>query len=540
MRRSARAGSSSAADLRVRLAGWMKVSLVALLTISLSGCIDGGLTGLGSVADQADATPSTNLPLVDPKLSSAVKKFYTQKVAWKTCGTGTKTKCGKISVPLNWARPAAGSIQLAVIYRKADAKKPLGSLLFNPGGPGSSAYEWLVGNPDSVGTQSLRAQYNIVAIDPRGVGMSEPKVRCLSPRDTDDFLYADQTEPLGSAADLIASRNAANKFIDSCVKNTGPGLQYIDTVSAARDLDVVRAVFADTRLNYLGYSYGTFLGTIYAALFPKRVGRLVLDGAIDPRLSDYEQSLAQLKGFDSALKVYLANCLESSDCPFKSSGTVAKAEQRIADWFRALEDKPLPTDSGRKLTVWAAQTGLIMALYSQDYWPYASDAFKDAFNADGTGFLRLADLYNDRNPDGSYASNIMEANISINCLDSRTPWVEAEVAAQNQKVIAASKVFGRYWQNGALLCSMWPYPQAKMPANLSAPGSLPILVIGTTNDPATPYPQAQALAKLLKSGVLVTYNGEGHTAYTRSNGCIDTTVDRYFLYGRVPKSDPSC
>ena len=526
--------------MRANFAGWRKVALVALLTFSLTGCIDGGLVGFGTRADEAVATPTASLPLVDPKLPSATKKFYAQKVAWKSCGVSSKTKCGKISVPLNWSKPSSGSIQLAVIYRKAEAKKPLGSIVFNPGGPGSSAYEWLVGNPDSVGTQSLRAQYNIVAVDPRGVGMSEPKVRCLSPKDTDAFLYADQLEPLGSAADLAASRASARKFIDGCVANTGPALQYIDTVSAARDLDVVRAVFSDIRLNYLGYSYGTYLGTIYAALFPARVGRLVLDGAIDPKLSDYDQSLAQLKGFDSALKAYLANCIETSDCPFKSSGTVAKAEQRISDWFRSLETKPLPTESGRKLTVWAAQTGLIMSLYSQDYWPYASDAFKDAFSGDGTGFMRLADLYNDRNPDGTYASNIMEANIAINCLDSRSPWNEAEVAAQNKLVVAASPVFGRYWQNGALLCSMWPYPQVKMPANLSAPGALPIMVIGTTNDPATPYPQAQALAKLLKSGVLITYNGEGHTAYTRSNSCVDTAVDRYFIYGRIPKSDPQC
>lgn len=522
------------------LATWFRFILIALLTFSLSGCIEGGLAGFGSRAEQAVATPTGSLPLVDPKLPSATKKFYTQKVSWKTCGVSPKTKCGKISVPLNWSKPSSGTIQLAVIYRRAEAKKPLGSIVFNPGGPGSSAYEWLVGNPDSVGTQSLRAQYNIVAVDPRGVGMSDPKVRCLSPKDTDAFLYADQDEPLGSAEDLAASRASARKFIDGCVANTGPALQFIDTVSAARDLDVVRAVFSDTRLNYLGYSYGTFLGTIYAALYPSRVGRLVLDGAIDPRLSDYDQSLAQLKGFDSALKAYLANCIESSDCPFKSSGTIAKAEQRIADWFKSLESSPLSTDSGRELTVWAAQTGLIMSLYSQDYWPYASDAFKDAFSGDGTGFMRLADLYNDRNPDGTYASNIMEANIAINCLDSRSPWSEPEVAAQNKRVLAASPVFGRYWQNGALLCSMWPYPQVKMPTNLTAPGSLPILVIGTTNDPATPYAQAQALAKLLRSGVLVTYNGEGHTAYTRSNSCVDTAVDRYFIHGRVPKTDPQC
>ncbi|MEY4742437.1 MAG: hypothetical protein RL672_1187, partial [Actinomycetota bacterium] len=178
---------------------------------------------------------------------------------------------------------------------------------------------------------------------------------------------------------------------------------------------------------------------------------------------------------------------------------------------------------------------------SDSYWKYATDAFTEAFTkGTGANFMHLADFYYDRNADGTYASNLMEANIAIACMDSRSNWDPVEVAKQNERVIAGSSVFGRYWQNGALTCSLWPYPLAKRPSDLSARGAAPILVIGTTNDPATPYSQAQALAKLLRSGVMVTFNGEGHTAYGRSNSCIDKTVDSYFVSGKIPASDPQC
>lgn len=510
-----------------------------VLAIALTGCV--GNFGLNPVASESPASAATAsaLPVIDANLSKDLLKFYKQKVTWKPCASNKKASCGQVLVPTNWAKPGAGSLKLAVAWRHADKAKPLGSILFNPGGPGSPAYDWVAQSGQSVGTANLRANYNIVAFDPRGVGRSEPMVRCLDAKGNDDLFYGDQTYPLGSPQDLAESRAKTGAFIDACVKNTGPALQFVDTVSASRDMDVIRAIFGDARLNYLGYSYGTYLGTMYAAQYPKRVGHLVLDGAVDPTVSDYDQSFFQLKGFDSALKAYLADCLANSGCPF--TGSVAQAEAKIATWLRGLETNPLPAGGSRKLTVWAAETGLIMTLYSNSYWKYATDAFTEAFDQKtGRSFIQLADFYYDRNPDGTYATNLMEANIAIACLDSRSQWDESEVAKQNARVVAGSTVFGRYWQNGALTCSMWPYPLAKKPADLSAKGAAKILVIGTTNDPATPYAQAQALAKLLSSGVLVTYNGEGHTAYGRSNSCIDKTVDRYFINNVVPTSDPQC
>ena len=518
---------------------------IALATASIAAIVLTGCASLvGASGEPAAATvgPSAavSATLIDAGTPAALLKFYNQKVSWKSCGGTSGAKCGTVLVPTNWAKPAAGSLKLAVTWKHSGNGKPLGSILFNPGGPGEPAYDWVAKEGASgIGTATLRANYNLVAFDPRGVGRSQPYVKCLDAKGNDDLFYGDQKYPIGSAADLTETRAKTKNFVDSCVKNTGAALQFVDSVSAARDMDVLRVVFGDRKLNYLGYSYGTYLGTMYAAQFPKRVGHLVLDGAVDPTVSDYDQSFLQLKGFDSALRAYLADCLASSGCPF--TGTVAQAQAKIAAWFRALETKPISAGNGRELTVWAAQTGLIMTLYSDSYWKYATDAFTEAF-AKGTGanFMHLADFYYDRNADGTYASNLMEANIAIACMDSRSNWDPVEVAKQNERVIAGSSVFGRYWQNGALTCSLWPYPLAKRPSDLSARGAAPILVIGTTNDPATPYSQAQALAKLLRSGVMVTFNGEGHTAYGRSNSCIDKTVDSYFVNGKIPASDPQC
>ncbi|MFM5967617.1 MAG: alpha/beta hydrolase [Micrococcales bacterium] len=514
-------------------------AVAAFLTVILTGCA--GFLGLPAAPAETPAIAATAkpLPLIDANLPATLVKYYKQKPTWKPCPNNKAAKCGTVTVPTNWAKPNGSSLKLAVAWRPADKAKPLGSILFNPGGPGSPAYEWVAEPGGGVGTANLRSNYNIVAFDPRGVGRSQPTVKCLDAKGNDELFYGDQTYPIGSKEDLAESRAKTKDFIDACVKNTGPAIQFVDTVSAAKDMDVLRAIFGDSRLNYLGYSYGTYLGTIYAAQFPKRVGHLVLDGAIDPTVSDYDQSFYQLKGFDSALKAYLADCLANKGCPF--TGTVAQAETKIASWLRGLETNPLPAGGTRKLTVWAAETGLIMSLYSNSYWKYATDAFTEAFNQNtGRSFMQLADFYYDRNPDGTYATNLMEANIAIACMDARSDWNPTEVAKQNARVVGASTVFGRYWQNGALTCSMWPYPLAAKPKDLTAKGSAKILVIGTTNDPATPYAQAQALAKLLSGGVLVTYNGEGHTAYGRSNSCIDKTVDRYFINNLVPVTDPQC
>ena len=500
------------------------IAAITVLTLALAGCAP------------AVVGPT---PMIDSTIPGQYQEFYEQQVDWSPCGLDEQTFCGDIVVPVDWANPADGTLKLAVAFHEADSGKPLGSLIFNPGGPGSSAVPWITDSIDQLGTAQLRKNFNMVGFDPRGVGSSEPTVECLSPKDTDRFLYGTADYELGSAADLKDTRDQLAKFVAACLNNTGPNLAFIDTVSAAKDLDVIRAVFGDAQINYLGFSYGTQLGATYAALFPQRVGRMVLDGAINPTLSDAEQSLQQLVGFDQALKNFLANCLQSADCPF--SGNLDNALLRIQKFLAGLESSPLPTETDRELTVWAAITGLIMPLYSESYWPYLSQGFAEGFAGDGTTLLALADSYNERAEDGSYGSNLMEANISISCLDARSPSDAASMAAQNQKILEASPVLGRYWQYGALTCEQWPFAVVEHPANYAASGSKPIMVVGTTGDPATPYAQAVSLANdVLENGVLVTFNGEGHTAYGQESKCVNDTVDNYFIRNVVPVEDPNC
>jgi pimeloyl-ACP methyl ester carboxylesterase len=477
-------------------------------------------------------------PSADSAIAADLQPFYTQQVEWTKCAE-PEILCAKIQVPADWSEPGGDRLKLALAYRKANNASPLGSVIFNPGGPGSSGVDWIKKSATQIGTANLRANFNMVGFDPRGVGSSEPKIICLDAKNTDEFLYSDAEFGIGTVQDVSQTRASVKEFTDACLKNTGPNLQFVDTVSAAKDLDVIRAVFGEAKIKYLGFSYGTFLGTMYAQLFPERVGAMVLDGAIDPTVSEEEQNISQLMGFDRALKNYLGSCLENQDCPF--TGTLQSAEKQVRQLLFQIEAEPLSTDSERVLTIWSAITGIIMPLYGQSWWPTLTEAFADAKRGDGTILLALADTYNDRQDDGSYGSNMLEANIAISCLDGRQSADAKSIAAQNASVLKTSSTLGRYWQFGALTCEQWPFPVAERPIEFSANNSATILVIGTTGDPATPYEQAVALAnEVLQNAQLVTFNGEGHTAYGLDSKCINRTVDDYLIKNVVPSEDPDC
>lgn len=503
------------------------LSAGAVMSLLLSGCqaIGGG------------ASVNAPEPLIDTSISAELQPFYNQSVDWSKCGLA-QTYCAKIQVPAKWSEPTGDTLKIALAYRAAD-EEAIGSLIFNPGGPGASGVSWITDSGDRLGTAKLRASYNLVGFDPRGVGQSEPRVTCLDSKQTNEFLYGESSFDLGSAADVADTRVSLKEFADACVKNTGPNIGNIDTVSAARDLDVIRSVIGQEKINYLGFSYGTFLGATYAELFTDRVGRMVLDGAINPLLSESEQNIAQLIGFDQALQNYLIECLSTTECPF--SGNLANAQKKIVQFLGSLETKPIPTADGRNLTIWSAITGIIMPMYSKSFWPALNQAFTEGFSGDGTTFITLADTYNDRQEDGTFATNVLEANISISCLDGRMPSDAKSIREQNAKALKASPTLGRYWQFGALTCEQWPFPVVASPETYRASGSNPILVVGTTGDPATPYSQAVQLAEeVLENAYLLTFNGEGHTAYGQLSKCVNDTVDDYLLNGVVPREDPSC
>jgi len=500
--------------------GFKIITLLVLGSLVLSGCVN--------------SAPTTITPVASPA-PTGFSEYYEQQVMFEPCGE--RIFCAEIEAPMDWSDSQSPSVKLALAYRLAEST-PMGFVLFNPGGPGVSGYDWVVNSSEYLGTKTLRSNFNILGFDPRGVGKSSA-VSCLTDLEYDEFLYGVSGFELGSDEDISAARKSIADFVSKCQENTGDLLGFVDTVSAAKDMDLMRAVLGEEKLNFLGYSYGSLLGTTYATLFPDRVGRFVLDGAIDPTVSDSEQTLLQIQAFENSLRAFLQNCSLFEDCPF--SGEVDKDLKEIQELLLALETRPLSTASGREVTVWVAVTGLIMPLYSDSYWQFLSTAFDQAFRGSGDMFLALADTYNDRGADGRYTTNLIAANYAINCLDSRASANLFEMKRQNNALLEVAPTIGRYWQYGGLRCESWPYDVVPKPTGYSALGAPTIMVIGTTGDPATPYSQAQALAnQILASGFLVTYNGEGHTIYGRQVSCIDQVVDKFFTTGNLPASDPNC
>jgi pimeloyl-ACP methyl ester carboxylesterase len=509
----------------------MKRPIAAISALAAAALIATSLTACTSSAE----LPT---PVISQGIAAELKPFYEQTIDWNKCTD--VAYCGEMTVPMNWANPTGETIRIAVAFQPAKSGKPKGSVIFNPGGPGGSGTDFLTSSPDSVATESLQQAFNIVGFDPRGVQNSTPKIQCLTSSEMDTFLYSDSESEPGTPAYVTEMRTVMSDFAKACKKRTGPLLEFVDTTSVARDLDVLRALMGDSKINYLGFSYGTLIGTTYANLYADRVGHMVLDGAIDPTAPDIEATFLQLKGFDQSLSAFLADCLKSKDCPF--SGTLSQAQKKVALFLYELESKPLATsDPNRVLSSTAALTGILSFLYSESEWKFLSSAFKAAFEGDGTELLASADFYNDRAEDGTYASNSTESNLAVNCMDSRSKADPESLKKANKKIMQISPTLGRYWQDSGLGCADWPYPVAKRPTDWSAKGSAPILVIGTTGDPATPYSQAENLAnKILENAKLLTYVGEGHTAYGRSNNCVAKTVDDYFIKNVVLTENRRC
>lgn len=519
--------------------------------IVLTGGIILGLISLGVIAapmlngnNQASPIPtSTDISSVPKDLEG----FYSQKPLWSDCtGSNTQARCGDIQVPLNWDKPAEGTIKIAVAINPAADPKNAPYLLMNPGGPGASGRDWITENIDSLGTQKLRSHYNLVGFDPRGVGASTA-IKCYDTRKTLDFFYNPSPYETGSTKDIEFTKKAISEFGAACLKNTGALLGHVDTSSAAKDMDIIRAVLGSKKLNYLGFSYGTLLGSTYAAYFPKNIGQFVLDGVVDPTLSPSDDSINQLIGFQSAMKAYLADCIKNvSDCPFVGL-TVDQAMDKVGnDFLKVLEKKSITTtENNRKLTISSGFTGMIAALYSKDSWQYLTRAFNEFFDPvarDGRVFLLLADSYFEYDDaTGKFSNNGNEAFKAITCLDSRESNSVSDMEAQNARVLKTSKVFGHYWQYGGLACENWPFAVVPGPSDYSAKDSPTIMVVGTTNDPATPYVQAVNVAhNVLAHGWLLTFKGEGHAAYGMSNACIANTVDDFLINNKLPSKEKTC
>lgn len=490
-------------------------------------------------ADEADQTGdaggetggATSAPLADDA-PEGLEEFYGQELDWAGCEGSFE--CATLTVPLDYTQPQGQTIDLALLRAPA-SETAQGSLLVNPGGPGASGvdYAQMAG---MIISADVRAVYDVVGFDPRGVARSAP-ITCFTDEEMDTFLGADPSPE--DEAEIEAGRELRRDFATACGDNAPDLVGHLSTVEAARDIDVLRAALGQESLNYLGASYGTFLGTTYATLFPDKVGRLVLDGAIDPTITGLEMGLGQAEGFERATRSYVEDCVAGGDCVLGDD--VDSAMARIPEFLDELDAQPIPVrgDVVTELTEGWGMYGIIVAMYDQAGWPLLSQAFGQAFDGDGTMLMFLANLYASRSSDGTYDGNGMQAIYAVNCLDRPASEEELdaeEVLAQFQEV---SPTWGRYLA-GDGACEFWPAQAQETIEDYSAAGAAPIVVIGTTRDPATPYEWAQSLAEILDPGVLISYDGDGHTAYGRSNACVDDAVDAYLIDGTVPEDGLSC
>lgn len=500
------------------------VVAVSTLLAGCSGAADvrpGGDTERQSVEERAARTRTGPLT-----------RFYDQRLRWRGCHGGFE--CSRLRVPVDYADPAAGSIRIAVVRLPAGDDEARGSLVLNPGGPGGSGVDYALA-AGLVVSRAVRERYDIVGFDPRGVARSAP-ISCVSDAELDDLLALD-----GSPDDPAEEQQVLDAWRvlgAGCAADRPQLAAHLSTKAAARDLDVLRAALGDRRLTYLGKSYGTYLGTTYAELFPKRVGRLVLDGQLDPAASGAEIAAGQARGFEGALRAYLASCLRRSGCPF--TGSVAAAQTQVGALLDRTDAQPLRGERGRPVTEALAVIGIAAALYDTRTWSLLTRALREAARGDGRTLLALADYYSDRRPDGRFTSNAIEAQYAVNCLDRPEATDLASYRAAATELSASAPVFGEFLAWGSVACATWPVPPQNTPHRVTAAGARPILVVGTTRDPATPYSWAVSVAKQLESGRLLTYVGDGHTAYRQGSRCIDRAVDRFLLDGKLPRTGTRC
>ncbi|MGH3510389.1 MAG: alpha/beta hydrolase [Nocardioidaceae bacterium] len=504
--------------------------IVVALVLLVSGCDALGHPSGAGQSLSPSPVPSSGATGEEPPSLAA---YYDQKVSWTGCQGGDQ--CAHIRVPLDYAKPAGQAISLALVKVPAtDQADKVGALVVNPGGPGESGLSEAEQAPSYFSPVVLRS-YDIVGFDPRGVGQSTP-IRCLDTKQTDRFLASDPDPD--TPAEVRENDALLRQLGTGCVRLSGDLAAHISTVEAAKDMDVIRALLGEPTLNYFGSSYGTFLGATYAGLFPKRVGRMVLDGALDPGLSTLQLSLFQARSFQVALRSYVANCVAKGSCFL--GATVDAGIARIDTLLSTTDAKPLPTTSGRRLTEGLAVLGIWAPLYNRSTWSYLDLGLKGAFAGNGSVLLLLSDAYTHRSGN-SYTDNAIQALYAINCLDHDDAIPSGRVARYFPEFEKASPTFGRILAFGLDACAQWPIHTGVVGAPIHAPGAPPLLVIGTTRDPVTPLSWARALARQLTSAVLIKRNGDGHTGYHVGNSCVDNTVNAYLVSGTVPKTkEVSC
>lgn len=484
-----------------------------------------------AITTTASAVTLVGTPAVHA--STGLEQYYAQSLQWSSCDDSRE--CSTLLVPIDYASPTSGDFRLALSRARAKGAK-VGSIVVNPGGPGAEGTSFAEYAQSSLGTQVAKS-YDVIGFDPRGVGKSVP-VTCLTGRQTTAWLRADATP---DTPDEVTSYSALAAGIGrGCLRYTPTRARNVGSEATVRDMDILRAALGEKKLNYLGYSYGTYLGALYAHDFPANVGRLVLDGAVDPSLDSMQVSEGQSRAFQIAMTRFARSCSRLASCPYP--GNTNKVLDGINSLLAKLDAKPMRTDKRETLTQSQALGALFWGMYSRDYWANLRDALSEAKRGNGTYLLMLSDLGSDRTGPNTYASNQTSAFYAISCWDSPAAPGPAGLAAAARAWSSRAPVpeMARAMAWGNAPCSTWFGHSELAPAPASSTTEAPILVIGTTYDPATPYPWAVALADQLSTARLLTYVGDGHTAYGNGNRCIDSAVNDFFTNGTVPARGTRC
>ena len=486
------------------------------------------------------STPATPGPSgsADTDYPAALAPFYTQQVDWKPCGDGTGHECATLEVPVDYAKPAGDRFSLAV--RKApatDASQRRGSLLINPGGPGGSGVQYAQLSEFAF-SPAVRAAYDIVGFDPRGIGQSSP-VQCLTDDNMDQLFDVDPTPD--SAAERTELLSEADRITAECAQRGGERARHLSTTEVARDMDVMRVLVGDSKLNFFGGSYGTFLGAIYADTFPTKVGRMVLDSAMSPNQTDQQEMSYDIQGFESSIDAFIDWCVARPDCALGSDKAAARG--KIIALLDAVERDGLTTSKPGLERIGEGWVGfaIFMCLYSSQSWPTLNKGLAQALTGKGDILLAKGMSVVERNAAGQYAdTTYLQAMLPVRCADwPRSPATPSLDAARD-KARADHPLWAR--MTGELYdnCRTWPTQGRAQKGGTLAAGAAPILVIGNERDPATPIGGTKQLAKDLASGVLLTSDHDGHGTYFAGSTCVDTAVDGYLIKGTVPANGEAC
>ncbi len=443
-------------------------------------------------------------------------------------------ECATLAVPVDPADADGETLDLAVARYPSTGTESerIGSLVLNPGGPGGSGVEYLT-NSASMFPASLTDRFDLVSFDPRGVAASTP-VHCVDDETKDESLSGDLTPD--DEEELQRALDEQAEFREGCEQRSGELIEHMSTADVAADLDQLRAALGDEQLSYIGFSYGTSIGAVYATLFPERVRALVLDGSVSPSADTEAQLTAQAQGFDRTFASFVDACDADAQCAIgpDSAATIDQTRAR-------LESSPVVVDTGsgrRELSSDLFDLAIATALYDTTLWGTLATSIADIDDGGAAALLTLVDRQTGREPDGSY-DNSSDAQTMVSCADTTERPSVDEATDASERIAASSETFGGLTAFGTFSCLDWPMAANPLPT-ITGTGSAPVLVVGTVGDPATPYEWSEQMSAALEGSVLLTYEGDGHTAFLRGGSCIEQAVVDYLVDLVLPAAGTRC